>query len=400
MSDESKARVIYGSDGVGGYEEKGTASKPFRTDPTGSTTQPISATELPLPAGAATETTLGNIKSKTDNIPSDPAKESGKLTTIDSTLTSIKAKTDSIPADPAREGGNLATLAGKDFATQTTLASLLSAFNAEDFATQTTLATLATETKLEAVRLLLASLDGKDFATQTTLAALLSAFNAEDFASEAKLELVRTILASIKDTDGIKKITDALPVGDNLVGRVKITDGSTVVGVTPSARLMVDSRNAAKGLVHTRLVNGASEAMNVNGSVTPQVFIWNPGADDVEGMELVLVVEEPTISFGTTFFGITGLTNGLLIEGKAEDQTFTIGNPKYTRDFFHLAPPGGIDLYAASPDIMRTMIPLSGLVFKKSGTYPSADYVRITVRDNISGLNYLKAEFHGIKIEA
>ena len=34
---------------------------------------------------------LADIKTKTDNIPSDPAKESGKLTTIDSTLTAIKS---------------------------------------------------------------------------------------------------------------------------------------------------------------------------------------------------------------------------------------------------------------------------------------------------------------------
>jgi len=41
-------------------------------------------------------------------------------------------------------------------------------------ATQATLATLATEAKLEAVRVLLASLDAKDFATQLTLEALLT----------------------------------------------------------------------------------------------------------------------------------------------------------------------------------------------------------------------------------
>jgi len=44
---------------------------------------------------------------------------------------------------------------------------------AVDYATQTTLATLATEAKLEAVRVILASLDAKDYATQTTLAAIL-----------------------------------------------------------------------------------------------------------------------------------------------------------------------------------------------------------------------------------
>ncbi|MGB8644038.1 MAG: hypothetical protein WCF84_02285 [Anaerolineae bacterium] len=48
----------------------------------------VSASALPLPTGAATESTLSGIKGKTDNL----------------------------PADPAREGGNLATLAAKDFA--------------------------------------------------------------------------------------------------------------------------------------------------------------------------------------------------------------------------------------------------------------------------------------------
>lgn len=38
---------------------QGTSGAPLRVDPTGTTTQPISATSLPLPAGAATETTLG-----------------------------------------------------------------------------------------------------------------------------------------------------------------------------------------------------------------------------------------------------------------------------------------------------------------------------------------------------
>jgi hypothetical protein len=42
----------------GGTVEAGTASNPLRTDPTGTTSQPISATSLPLPAGAATEATL------------------------------------------------------------------------------------------------------------------------------------------------------------------------------------------------------------------------------------------------------------------------------------------------------------------------------------------------------
>lgn len=43
----------------GGSVEYGTSSDPIRIDPTGTTIQPISATSLPLPTGAATET--GNL---------------------------------------------------------------------------------------------------------------------------------------------------------------------------------------------------------------------------------------------------------------------------------------------------------------------------------------------------
>lgn len=70
---------------------------------------------------------------------------------------------------------------------------------------------VATEATLEAARVLLASLDGKDYATQTTLATR---------ASETTLAAVQTLITSIKDTDGIKKITDPLPAGTNEVGKV------------------------------------------------------------------------------------------------------------------------------------------------------------------------------------
>lgn len=91
----------------------------------------------------------------------------------------------------------LTSIDGKDFATQTTLAALLSAFNAEDFSSETTLAALSAKfnslgqkanaasapvtlsTEQEALLSTIAgdttSLDGKDFATETTLDAIKTA---------------------------------------------------------------------------------------------------------------------------------------------------------------------------------------------------------------------------------
>ena len=51
--------------GAGGSVAGGIAANPLRTDPTGTTTQPISATSLPLPTGAATEATLGGVLTTT-----------------------------------------------------------------------------------------------------------------------------------------------------------------------------------------------------------------------------------------------------------------------------------------------------------------------------------------------
>ena len=91
--------------------------------------------------------------------------------------------------------GKIATLGSvDDTVTASSVIGLLKTLIAKDFATETTLATMATEAKLEAVRVLLNTISGLDFASETTLDA-------------------------IKDTDGIKKITDKVSTivadGDN-----------------------------------------------------------------------------------------------------------------------------------------------------------------------------------------
>lgn len=111
-------------------------------------TQPVSAAALPLPAGAAIE--AGNL-----------ATIAGKDFATQATLAAVLAK---LVATPALEGGNLATIAGKDFATQATLVAVLAKL----------IAAPATEAKQDTGNTSLATIAGKDFATQTTLASLLA----------------------------------------------------------------------------------------------------------------------------------------------------------------------------------------------------------------------------------
>ena len=67
-------------------------------------------------------------------------------------------------------------------------------------------------------------------ATETTLSA-----------ADTKLGTIDSTLDSIKDTDGIKKITDALPTGDNWIGRVRLGDGTNPVGVFTDGDTLSDS---------------------------------------------------------------------------------------------------------------------------------------------------------------
>lgn len=316
--------------------------------------------------------------------------------------------------NPAKEDGNLATLAGKDFATQTTLASLLSAFNAEDFATQTTLL----------------SVDGR-------------------------LTTIDAVLDSIKDTDGIKKITDQLPAGTNEIGKVAqgtkaagsaawptvLYDASgNVVGVVLDDtvyRLQSDAKVAkdSSGLVHLETLdvsaglgrqkvtlftpdgdavafgsvppnpasiknafvkNGTNESLLVDGSGTPVEFTYLADATyDTSLQEISFVMASNSITFGSNYFGATGgpLTNGLLVQVVSGGNTGTVAVLKRNEDFVTYASPGGFGWVVSSKDMMYANYLIGGGLKLKAGT---SDKVSITVRDDIdSCANYFRCEVKG-----
>jgi hypothetical protein len=104
--------------------------------------------------------------------------------------------------------------------------------------TEATLLTLATDAVAQAIRdrlgalstpvvgsvnAQLASLVSKDYATQTTLATL---------ATQVTAAAIQAALEAIRDTAGIKKITDQLPAGSNTIG--KVDQGTTPWIVMPS----------------------------------------------------------------------------------------------------------------------------------------------------------------------
>jgi len=136
------------------------------------------------------------------------------------------------------------SLDGKDFSTEVTLAAVLAKISA-DPSTETTLASVLAKIiaapSTEAKQLpsghdvtVIGTLPlGTGAATEVTLASILSKIIAAP-STEAKqdtlitdtnamvvdLAAIEVILNAIKDTTGIKKITDALPAGTNNIGKV------------------------------------------------------------------------------------------------------------------------------------------------------------------------------------
>lgn len=102
---------ILRASGAGGTVETGVAANPLRTDPTGTTTQPISAAALPLPAGAATsalQTQPGvDIGDVTVNNGAGGAavniQDGGNTITVDGTITATPSGVQDIQGNVAHD---------------------------------------------------------------------------------------------------------------------------------------------------------------------------------------------------------------------------------------------------------------------------------------------------------
>lgn len=311
-------------------------------------------------------------------------------------------------------------------------------------ATQETLATRASEATLQSV-------DGKDFATETTLGTRATEATLATRASEAtllqadgRLTTIDAVLDSIKDTDGVKKITDELPAGTQEIGKVAqgtkaannaawpeyLVDASgNVVGVVLDGsvyRLQADAKTAkgASDLVHLEAIDvssgigrmkatlysqdgdaiafgsvapnpdnikndyvkdpGDSDDLRVDGSSSPVEFTYSADpTNDISLLEVKFVLVANSVTFGSDYFGSTSgpLTNGLLVEVTSDGNTGTVEVIKQNEEFVFFASPGGFDWVVSSKDMIYSTWLVGGGLKLKGGT---TDSVKITVRDDLS----------------
>ena len=177
-------------------------------------------TDLSSIAGTATSVNTGTVDAGTQRvtIATDDVVSTGIVTlaavnfATETTLASVLADT--------------TTLTGIDFATETTLASVLAdttTLTGKDFATETTLASVLADTT---------TLTGIDFATQTTLASL----EGKDFATETTLGAINTKLVTgtvIGDVNAIQSgIWDVVSNSENIATESTLSDLKTLFDYT------------------------------------------------------------------------------------------------------------------------------------------------------------------------
>lgn len=147
--------------------------------------------------------------------------------------------------------------------------------------------------------------------------------------------------------------------------------------------------------------SGGSANMAVDGSSAQVVFEYNPpGNYDIDIHQLSLLFEATSaFGFGNAFVrsALTTLANGLLLECKAADLAFTWQNMKRTRDIIEIS--GDFNIVTGTTNFMRANIKLpKNLRLARAGTYTQADYLRLTVRDNLTSFTFAEAFFQGTKV--
>lgn len=330
---------------------------------------------------------------KSDGTIIDPATEGGNLATLagkdfatETTLAAVKAKTDNIPSDPAREGGNLATLTGKDFATQTTLAEIMSVNGVKKITDP-----------------LPAGTNEIGKAAQGTRAAAGAGwpmYLVDPDGHVAGLYLDGAIYRLQMD--------GKVGVGDSGLVHLDAIDTASGCGRLKSTLYTQDGDPVSFGSVppnpesikNAFILNGSNDSLLVDGSSTPVVFSYDADSThDISVQELKFVVAANGITFGTDKFGvITKLTNGLLIELTANGNTGTVANLTTNECFAHLSSPGGFIWVVSSKDMLAVSYVIGGSLRLKAGT---ADKVSVTVRDNLTAAaTYLKCCVKGNLLEA
>lgn len=145
--------------------------------------------------------------------------------------------------------------------------------------------------------------------------------------------------------------------------------------------------------------NAGSKDLNVDGSVTPVIFLAVPDTGKKLFVHTIsLVLEDASINF-IKFGGIPALTNGVDIKlkegGLAE---VSVGNFKKNSDFYVFG--NDIVLESASTDVLRVLAEIktnSGTTFQLADA--NSEFFKIIVNDDLTSINRFNMLIRGFEVD-
>jgi len=177
--------------------------------------------------------------------------------------------------------------------------------------------------------------------------------------------------------------------------KAKVWDGTNEAEVTANNRLKVEANISALPATPVeykivKLLNGSSPDMDVNGSSTPVEFDYTPDTDEVWYVERITFVLEDTGSPEPDDFGtISGpLSNGCLLEVQSNGNTIELAN---VTSNLEIVQSFANESYGDSNGILGSGASYKGSILFRNPFIiqdSTSDFIRMTIRDNITGLNF------------
>lgn len=168
------------------------------------------------------------------------------------------------------------------------------------------------------------------------------------------------------------------------------SEGKRIGVVGDSLKVYATQSSVPAGYIQwqsSSLLNGTAENMAVNGSATAQVYAHAISSGETWYISSLRLCITDGVGWGPTKFGdITGsLTNGVLIEYSSGGINYQILNIKNNTNML------GFEVKLI-PDIMgvgTTAVLI--YTFQPNITLVAGDYVRVSIRDNLTALTYMNS---------
>lgn len=189
-----------------------------------------------------------------------------------------------------------------------------------------------------------------------------------------------------------------------ITGKDELFNADVLEGIDGIDRLLVDATTAPRsvqGLFISLFENNGSSSLNVNGSGTPIVFEIPTTPEDRIVSSFSFFGRDAGIKFSQFLAQNQPLQNGILIEIKSDDNLFSNANAPIiqTDDFrnkFCISPRDFvIDVFSNEDAFTAAFVPPAPIILRGNTQFTTPDFIRITIRDNLSNINYFEASAFG-----